>query len=170
MKMAHFNLEDYETVEQRIKRFYEVHPDGRIITENLTTLADREQKTWVVRASVYFNRQDQIEYLPKATGMAFEVDGAGMANKTSALENCETSAIGRALANANFSGNKRASREEMEKVQRSVQPVEKFDSARIKQIKSKSDARKLWVEANKAGAAKKILDEIAVAGSNIDVE
>jgi hypothetical protein len=58
----------------------------------------------------------------------------------------------------------------MEKVERSAKPVEKFDAARIKGIKSKSDARKLWVEANKAGAAKKILDEIAVAGSNIDVE
>jgi len=59
----------------------------------------------------------------KATGFAFEVDGQGMANKTSALENCETSAIGRALANAGFSGNKRTSREEMEKVARGVTPV-----------------------------------------------
>jgi hypothetical protein len=168
--MAHFNLDDYETVEQRIKRFYEVHPDGRIITENLTTDQDRQVSTWVVKASIYFDREDQANGLPKATGMAFEIDGAGMANKTSALENCETSSIGRALANANFSGNKRASREEMEKVERSAKPVEKFDAARIKGIKSKSDARKLWVEANKAGAAKKILDEIAVAGSNIDVE
>jgi hypothetical protein len=168
--MAHFNLDDYETVEQRIKRFYEVHPDGRIITENLTTDQDRQVSTWVVKASIYFDREDQANGLPKATGMAFEIDGAGMANKTSALENCETSSIGRALANANFSGNKRASREEMEKVERSAKPVEKFDASKIKNIKSKSDARKLWVEANKAGAAKKILDEIAVAGSNIDVE
>jgi hypothetical protein len=38
------------------------------------------------------------------------------------LENCETSAIGRALANAGFSGNKRTSREEMEKVARGVAP------------------------------------------------
>ena len=59
---------------------------------------------------------------PKATGLAFEVDGQGMANKTSALENAETSAIGRALANAGYSGNKRTSRQEMEKVARGQTP------------------------------------------------
>jgi hypothetical protein len=45
-----------------------------------------------------------------------------MANKTSALENAETSAIGRALANAGYSGNKRTSRQEMEKVARGATP------------------------------------------------
>jgi hypothetical protein len=111
--MAQFNLNDYETVEQRIKRFYKDNPDGRIITENQTTLQDRQVSTWVVMASVYLNNETDK---PKATGLAFEVDGVGMANKTSALENAETSAIGRALANAGYSGNKRASREEMAKV------------------------------------------------------
>lgn len=168
--MAHFNLEDYETVEQRIKRFYEAHPDGRIITENLTSDQDRQVSTWVVKASIYFDKEDQANGLPKATGMAFEIDGAGMANKTSALENCETSSIGRALANANFSGNKRASREEMEKVERSVKPVAKFDASKIKNIKSKSEARRLWVEANKAGAAKQVLDDIADAGTKAEID
>ena len=106
--MAQFNLNDYETVEQRIKRFYKDNPDGRIITENQTTLQDRQVSTWVVMASVYLDNETDK---PKATGLAFEVDGQGMANKTSALENAETSAIGRALANAGYSGNKRATRE-----------------------------------------------------------
>jgi hypothetical protein len=113
--MAQFNLNDYETVEERIRRFYKDNPDGRIITENQTTLQDRQVSTWVVMASVYLNNETDK---PKATGLAFEVDGVGMANKTSALENAETSAIGRALANAGYSGNKRASREEMAKVAR----------------------------------------------------
>ena len=117
--MAQFNLNDYETVEQRIKRFYKDNPDGRIITENQTTLQDRQVNTWVVMASVYLNNETDK---PKATGLAFEVDGVGMANKTSALENAETSAIGRALANAGYSGNKRASREEMAKVARETKP------------------------------------------------
>jgi hypothetical protein len=117
--MAQFNLNDYETVEQRIKRFYKDNPDGRIITENQTTLQDRQVSTWVVMASVYLNTETDK---PKATGLAFEVDGVGMANKTSALENAETSAIGRALANAGYSGNKRASREEMAKVARETKP------------------------------------------------
>ena len=117
--MASFNLSDYETVEERIRRFYKDNPDGRIITENQTTLQDRQVSTWVVKASVYLD--DQTDK-PKATGLAFEVDGQGMANKTSALENAETSAIGRALANAGYSGNKRTSRQEMEKVARGATP------------------------------------------------
>ena len=117
--MPQFNLNDYETVEERIRRFYKDNKTGRIITENITTLQDRTVSTWVVKASVYLD--DQTDK-PKATGLAFEVDGQGMANKTSALENAETSAIGRALANAGYSGNKRTSRQEMEKVARGATP------------------------------------------------
>jgi hypothetical protein len=117
--MAGFNLADYETVEERIRRFYKDNKAGRIITDNITTLQDRQVGTWVVKASVYLD--DQTDK-PKATGLAFEVDGQGMANKTSALENAETSAIGRALANAGYSGNKRTSRQEMEKVARGATP------------------------------------------------
>jgi hypothetical protein len=116
--MPRFNLDDYETVEQRIKRFYADNPDGRIVTHNLTTPTDRSVATWIVRAEVYLSAGDQANSLPKATGLAFEVDGGAGANQTSALENAETSAIGRALANADYSGNKRASREEMSKVAR----------------------------------------------------
>jgi hypothetical protein len=120
--MPQFNLQDYETVEERIKRFYKDNPEGRILTENITTLQDRTVSTWVVKATVYLDRKDHFDELPKATGLAFEVDGQGMANKTSALENAETSAIGRALANAGYSGNKRTSRQEMEKVARGATP------------------------------------------------
>lgn len=121
--MAMFNLNDYETVEQRIKRALEAHPDLRIVTEDYSTDADRVKGTWRVRAAVYIDAQDQERACPKAIGHAFEVDGTAGANKTSALENAETSAIGRALANMGFSGNKRASREEMEKVERGVPKV-----------------------------------------------
>ncbi len=133
--MASFNLNDYETVEQRIKRFYKDNPDGRIMTENQTTLQDRQVSTWVVKAEIWLPSwtlpQDaggwielphRTGWFLKASGLAFEVDGQGMANKTSALENAETSAIGRALANAGYSGNKRASREEMAKVARETKP------------------------------------------------
>jgi len=120
--MANFNLADYETVEERIKRFYETHADGRIVTHDYTSQFDRESGVWRVQAMVFESSADQAANLVKATGFAFEIDGTMGANKTSALENCETSAIGRALANAGFSGNKRTSREEMEKVQRGVTP------------------------------------------------
>ena len=116
--MARFNLEDYETVEERIKRFYQDNPDGRIVAYELTSEEDRARKMWVVRAQVFIDHDDQHANCPKASGMAFEIEGTAGANQTSSLENAETSAIGRALANAGYSGNKRASREEMAKVQR----------------------------------------------------
>lgn len=146
--MARFNLEDYETVEERIRRFYDLHPDGRIVTENMTTLADRAVSTWVVKTTIYLTAGDQAEFLPKATGHAFEIDGDGMANKTSALENCETSSIGRALANMNLSGNKRTSREEMEKVARDVthKPVKDWDSL-IDSTNDLEQLRLLWTQA-----------------------
>jgi hypothetical protein len=70
-----------------------------------------------VQAFVYKHADDEFAV---ATGLAFEIDGTAGANTTSALENAETSSIGRALSNANMNGDrtKRASREEMAKVNR----------------------------------------------------
>lgn len=146
--MARFNLEDYETVEERIRRFYELYPDGRIITENMTTPADRAVSTWVVKTTIYLSDGDQANGLAKATGHAFEIDGDGMANKTSALENCETSSIGRALANMNLSGNRRTSREEMEKVARDVTPKPAKDwESLIESTNDLEQLRLLWTQA-----------------------
>jgi len=178
--MAQFNLNDYETVEDRLKRLHELHPDARVITHNLTTPADRQVSTWVVKAEIWlpitdfpFVRKDlpaiefrdlRIEdlFLLKATGMAFEIDGVnGMANKTSALENCETSAIGRALANMNLSGNKRASREEMEKVARAEsKPVARDWSKLIDALQNVEQARKLYQDARASKAPDDVLEAI----------
>ena len=111
--MGAFNLSDYETVDSRIKRFYNDNPTGRINTELVAAEGAVGATRWIVKASVW-RSAESID--PDGTGYAFEVDGSGgMANKTSALENGETSAIGRALANIGYSGDKRASREEMAK-------------------------------------------------------
>jgi hypothetical protein len=159
--MAQFNLNDYETVEERIRRFYKDNPDGRIITENQTTLQDRQVSTWVVYAAVYLT--NDREALARATGLAYEIDGVGMANKTSALENAETSAIGRALANAGYSGNKRASREEMAKVARDKKPsaTAKDWLAMAAELGNDLDGlRLLYSEAKTGGADTATLDKI----------
>lgn len=163
--MANFNLADYETVEERIRRFYADHPDARIITRNITSESDRERRTWVVEATVYVNKTDQDNMCPKATGLAFEIDGTGGANKTSALENAETSAIGRALANANYSGNKRATREEMEKVAR-AQEIASIDWPKlIGDLTTKAEARALYTKAQKFKADVTIVKSIEEAAS-----
>jgi len=162
--MAQFNLADYETVEERLKRAHAAHPDLRVVTLNHTTPADRSVSMWVVEARIYLTAEDQSRDLVKATGWAFEVDGQnGMANKTSALENCETSAIGRALANMNLSGNKRTSREEMEKVERDVtpRPARVRDwVADIDKLVNTDSARRLYLDAQKANAPKDVLEAI----------
>jgi hypothetical protein len=106
-----FNLEDYEPVSSRINKFYTAHPDGRIITELVHYLAD----VAVFKCELWLDGEII------ATGWAEEIRGQGNVNRTSHLENCETGAVGRALANAGMSGsdiNKRPSREEMGKVVR----------------------------------------------------
>jgi hypothetical protein len=157
--MAQFNLEDYETVASRINKLYEAFPDARIQTDNLTTAYDRERGTWVVRATIYLSADEQERELSKSTGLAFEIDGAGMANKTSALENCETSAIGRALANMGLSGDQRASREEMAKVQGGVAPSRDW-LTEAAELMNTDDLRKLYNEARQAGAGQHILAQI----------
>jgi hypothetical protein len=166
--MARFNLEDYETVEERIKRFYEANEDGRITTENLTTDTDRATGTWVVKASVYLTAGDQANNLPKATGLAFEVDGGQGANQTAALENGETSAIGRALANSGLSGNKRASREEMAKVERGVTPKPVTDwVAKADAAKDIDKLRLVYAQAKAQGAPKEVLARIKARGESL---
>ena len=105
-----FNLEDYETVEERLAKFWKDYPDGLVHTD----LVEHSTNRFVVKASIFRTEADAKAW---TTGYAEETVSARGVNSTSALENCETSAIGRALANANYAAKgKRASREEMSKV------------------------------------------------------
>jgi hypothetical protein len=164
--MARFSLDDYETVEERIKRFYKDWPDGRILTENETIPEYRSEKIWVVRAMVFLTGEDLERNCPKASGLAYEVDSATGPQAASALEVCETSAIGRSLANAGYSGNKRASREEMQKVQRfEERKVSRDWLAEAESLKDVDQLRLLWAEASKAGAAPDILEKVKAYAS-----
>jgi len=159
--MSRFNLDDYETVEERIKRFYTDNPDGRIVAYDMTSEEDRARKIWVVRAQVFMDHEDQHANCPKASGLAFEIEGTAGANQTSSLENAETSAIGRALANAGYSGNKRASREEMAKVERGAQvqaptPIPDDFITSIDAAVSVDELTALWEDAIKNGWTKQL--------------
>lgn len=176
-QMAQFNLDEYATVEERLVAFMTDHPDARIVTKNITTLQDRQVSTWVVQTEIWlpitdfqFIASDAESFagsvkspselwVLKSTGLAFEVDGQGMANKTSALENAETSSVGRALMLAGYSGNKKgkglASRSEMEKVARGVTPtpvpvatVEEINNIadHVQMATTKAQLRDLWTQ------------------------
>ena len=121
--MAKFNLDNYETVEDRLKVFWKDNPNARINTEIAHITEDGTCVT--VRAEVFKQEEDAR---PVATGIAQETKGqGGFANADAWMENCETSAIGRALANWKYQGSTkpRPSREEMSKVQVEKKPVKK---------------------------------------------
>jgi hypothetical protein len=105
-----FNLADYETVETRLEKFWAKFPNGRIETK----LIKYDGGQYIIWSAIY---RDIADAVPFATGLAEEtVQGRGV-NSTSALENGETSSLGRSLANGGFAAKgKRASAEEMSKV------------------------------------------------------
>ena len=113
-----FNLADYETVEVRLEKFIKDYPDFRIATELEVVEKDR----YIVKAYLYKTSTDSVAW---TTGYAEEKVTDRGVNSTSALENCETSAIGRSLSAAGYAAKgKRPSREEMSKVvaQKPVKP------------------------------------------------
>ena len=128
-----FNLDDYETVEERLIKFWKEHPDGRIDTKLVEASATR----FIVQAYIYRTEADQY---PWASGLAEEtVSGRGV-NATSALENCETSALGRALASAGYATKgKRPSREEMAKVQEQSKVKAELDKVKAKMAQTSGE-------------------------------
>ena len=87
MESINIKGKEYITVNERVKEFRRLHPQGQILTSILAN-ADGQ---------VMFKAEIVIEGVTVATGHAYEKEGSSFINKTSYIENCETSAIGRAL-------------------------------------------------------------------------
>jgi hypothetical protein len=128
-----FNLEDYETVEERLSKFWKDHPEGRIETKLIVNTPTQ----YIVWSAIY---RDSADVQPWATGLAEEtVQGRGV-NSTSALENCETSSLGRSLANAGYATKgKRASREEMSKVAKMTEAKSVIDEVKAKMAQTSGE-------------------------------
>ena len=113
-----FDLSNYETVEQRLVRFWAAYPNGRVYT----CMMNYTGEACVFYAELYADKEDKV---PVATGYAEEVKSDRGVNATSFVENCETSAIGRAIANCPLqapASGPRQSRNEMQKVERLTTP------------------------------------------------
>jgi hypothetical protein len=120
-----FDLSNYETVEQRLVRWWAAYPNGRVYTCMMNYTGD----ACVFYCELYADKDDKV---PVATGYAEEVKADRGVNATSFVENCETSAIGRAIANCPLqapASGPRPSRNEMQKVKRlSTSPQEHIPS------------------------------------------
>ncbi len=118
-----FNLDDYEPVASRVQRFYEAYPQGAIHSE----IVYDDGKRIVIKATVYRNVTDP---LPAAVDYAEEYLTDRGVNSTSRIENCCTSAVGRAISVAALGlgpsdYTKKPTREEMSKVQRMTTGTDK---------------------------------------------
>ena len=88
---------EYAEVNQRIKAFRMVYPEGSIYTEMISN----KDGVCVFKATVHANG-DHVTNNLLGTGHAYEKESSSFINKTSYIENCETSAVGRALGMAGF--------------------------------------------------------------------
>jgi hypothetical protein len=104
--------DEYDQVEDRLKKFWNDNPNGRIDTKVIHVNADFTNA--IHRCEVYKDIKDEF---PVATGIAQDQQGPKGANQTSWIENGETSAVGRALANWIYAAKKRPSVTEMQKVE-----------------------------------------------------
>lgn len=157
--MAHFNLNEYQTVQERIDLFWSRYDQGRFKLD-IVSMTDNQV---VIKASVWKNKADKH---PDTVDFAEERIGTSPVNKISHVENCATSALGRAISalGGEFSPKgKRPSREEMAKVERSQKPVSKKDwLAMAGALEGDIDGlRLLYSEAKTANAPKETLDRIA---------
>jgi hypothetical protein len=155
--MAHFNLNEYQTVQERIDLFWLKFPNGRINVELVSFTPDQV----VFKAEVYVGR-DEVD--PVTVDYAEERLGSSPVNKTSFVENCATSAVGRAISmlGGEFSPKgKRPSAAEMSKVARlTAEPITRNWELALSNINDIEGLRSLYNEAKQGKAPSSILEAI----------
>lgn len=161
-------LDNYEPVADRIAKFWDKYPEGRLHTE-IVLINETEV---VIKASAFTNREDAR---PAAIDFAQETRGSSNINKQSFIENCSTSSLGRVLATLGFQPKRdgkavRPSREEMSKVTPiSKQAARNFASEAtvLAGLKDVEGLRKLHAEAKSSGASEEMLQSIADLGKSL---
>ena len=155
--MAHFNLSEYQTVQERVDLFWSRFSEGRFNLELISMTPEQV----VFKAEVYLHKDDLY---PATVDFAEERLGSSPVNKTSFVENCATSALGRAISmlGGEFSPKgKRPSQQEMSKVQRLSTPeVARNWQAALDNINDIEGLRSLYNEAKQGKAPGAILEAI----------
>lgn len=135
IKSTDIKGKEYAEVNQRIKAFRMLFPDGRICTR----IISNEDGVCVFMASIHDENGNIL-----GTGHAYEKEGSNFINQTSYIENCETSAVGRALAMCGIGIDVSiASKEEVENAklnQNQPKKAENKPSKATEQPKAKNDA------------------------------
>lgn len=142
---------EYAEVNQRIKAFRMVYPTGSIHT----TIQDISGGVCIIHADVGFT-DESGEYIHLGSGTAYEKENSSFINKTSYIENCETSAVGRALGMAGFG------------IDVSVASFEEVANAISNQKETKSKAPKKEVEYVTPMQVKDIKNKLHEMGTDED--
>ena len=126
---------EYAEVNERIKAFKKIYPEGCIYTELLSNEFSNADGSMICifKAKIYAANDATVNSL-LATGHAYEKEGSSFINQTSYIENCETSAVGRALGMAGFGIDTSVASYEEVKNAISNQPADKKDIKIIKQM------------------------------------
>jgi hypothetical protein len=160
--MAYFDLSQYQTVQERIDLFWSAFPDGRL---NLEIVSMNDAQV-VMKAEVFLNKDDNF---PAAVDYAEERLGSSPVNKTSFVENCATSAYGRAISalGGQFSPKgKRPSAQEMEKVNRANDEIY-ANASKAFEAKDLATLKSVYAEAQQAKLTKEQLDQIVKWGKQL---
>jgi hypothetical protein len=162
--MAHFNLNEYQTVQERIDLFWKKFPAGRFKLD----IVSQSDNQVIIKASVWTDKNDKH---PTTVDFAEERIGTSPVNKISHVENCSTSALGRAISalGGEFSPKgKRPSREEMDKVARNSKVTVKDWSTMADALGDDIEGlRLLYSEAKTGGASEETLDKIKAIANGL---
>jgi hypothetical protein len=162
--MAHFNLNEYQTVQERIDLFWKRFPAGRFKLD----IVSQSDNQVIIKASVWTDKNDKH---PTTVDFAEERIGTSPVNKISHVENCATSALGRAISalGGEFSPKgKRPSREEMDKVARNSKVTVKDWSSMADALGNDIEGlRLLYSEAKTGGASDETLEKIKAIANGL---
>lgn len=147
IKTTDIKGKDYAEVNQRIKAFRMIYPQGAIVTE----LVSNENGVCIFKAIV-----QNEEGFVIGTGTAYEKEGSSFINKTSYIENCETSAVGRALGMAGFG------------IDTSVASAEEVQNAMAQQDqKEAEDLQETIINKNKLEALNKAIENKRITDDEV---